>query len=65
MVTFETWKGSETRERHRCCFCGETSDLGYHYACHICGATYCYIHMNKHARAHRPKVLPYALSATQ
>jgi hypothetical protein len=25
----------------------------YHYTCHICGATYCYIHITKHARAHK------------
>ncbi|MDA4132970.1 MAG: hypothetical protein OK454_07580, partial [Thaumarchaeota archaeon] len=32
--------------------CGGKFDLGYHYTCHTCGDTYCYIHMSRHMRAH-------------
>ncbi len=42
-----------TRDKPTCHFCGRKFDLGYHYTCHICGATYCYIHMSRHVRAHR------------
>jgi hypothetical protein len=61
-MTFETWKEAETREKSSCSFCGASSDIGYHFVCHMCGATYCYIHMNKHAKAHRQHVLSYASS---
>ena len=37
----------------KCNFCMKVLGKQYHYTCHICGATYCYIHMTKHARAHK------------
>ena len=37
-----------------CQYCGGRLSLGYHFACHLCGGTYCYIHMTRHARAHAP-----------
>lgn len=35
-----------------CSFCGRTLGSEYHFTCHICDATYCYIHMWKHSKAH-------------
>jgi hypothetical protein len=37
-----------------CNFCSKVLGKQYYFTCHICGATYCYIHMSKHARSHRP-----------
>ncbi len=45
---------SLTRDKPTCHFCGTKFDPGYYYTCHVCDAAYCYIHMNKHVRAHRP-----------
>jgi len=35
-----------------CVFCLRRFDVGYHFTCHTCGATYCDIHMGKHQGAH-------------
>ena len=37
-----------------CNFCSKLLGKEYYFRCHICGATYCYIHMTKHSRAHKP-----------
>ena len=42
-----------TRGITKCNFCMKTLRKEYYYTCHICGATYCYIHTTKHARAHK------------
>jgi len=42
-----------TSEAAKCNFCMKVLGKQYHYTCHICGATYCYIHISKHARAHK------------
>jgi len=39
-----------------CNFCSKLLGREYYFKCHICGATYCYIHMTKHSRAHKPTV---------
>jgi hypothetical protein len=52
-VTLDPAHESLTREKAACHYCGKRFDLGYHYTCHVCGATYCYIHMSKHSKAHR------------
>jgi hypothetical protein len=48
----ELREGTAISEKRTCHFCGAAFDLGYHYTCHICEATYCYIHMSRHAKAH-------------
>ena len=36
-----------------CGYCGGLIDRrGFHYTCHVCGSTYCYIHMHRHRGAH-------------
>ena len=35
-----------------CDFCGRLLGNDYYYSCLECGATYCYVHMTKHSRAH-------------
>jgi hypothetical protein len=54
---------SETRASRvvACNFCSKLLGREYFFQCHICGATYCYIHMTKHSRAHKPAV-PVVLS---
>jgi len=42
-----------TSKVEKCNFCMKVLGKQYHYICHICGATYCYIHITKHARAHK------------
>jgi len=44
----------------KCNFCMKMLRKEYYYTCHICGATYCYIHMTKHSRAHKV-TMPVAL----
>ncbi len=44
-----------------CNFCNKLLGKEYYFECHICGATYCYLHMTKHSRAHKPK-LPVPVS---
>jgi hypothetical protein len=39
-----------------CGFCGKVLGDGFHYTCHLCGATYCYIHMP--ARCSHRKLTP-------
>ncbi len=41
-----------TASKHTCQSCGRTLGIGFYYSCHICGATYCYIHFSRHDRAH-------------
>ncbi|MDA4117594.1 MAG: hypothetical protein OK455_04540 [Thaumarchaeota archaeon] len=37
-----------------CQYCRMTlTAQGYHFTCHLCGATFCYIHMSRHSGAHR------------
>jgi hypothetical protein len=43
------------RREEFCRYCGGRLRLGYHFTCHICGETYCYIHMARHSRAHAPR----------
>jgi hypothetical protein len=38
-----------------CSFCGRALGKEYFFVCHICGAKYCYIHMYRHGKAHRPQ----------
>jgi len=54
-MTLDASRETETKDGPTCRFCGGKFDLGYRYMCHTCGATYCYIHMGKHARAHSPR----------
>lgn len=37
-----------------CSFCGKALGKEYFFTCHVCGATYCYIHKSHHSRAHAP-----------
>jgi hypothetical protein len=49
-----------SQKRLSCQYCRKTLPaLGYYFTCHVCGATYCYIHMMKHSAAHPrvPKVI--------
>lgn len=41
-----------------CQYCGARLHLGYHFRCHVCGDSYCYIHMARHSRAHSLDRLP-------
>jgi hypothetical protein len=66
-MTLDASRETETQNQPTCRFCGGKFDLGYHYMCRTCGATYCYIHMSKHMRAHssdrakgRPSIPPDA-----
>lgn len=43
---------TESKQDGFCRYCGARLALGYYYACHVCGDSYCYIHMVRHARAH-------------
>jgi len=43
---------AEVSRESFCQYCGGKLRLGFNFACHICGVTYCYIHMTKHSRAH-------------
>ncbi len=46
-------------KRPTCLYCGKTlRNLGYYFTCHVCGATYCYIHMRHHANAHAAAKVP-------
>jgi hypothetical protein len=51
-MTLDASREAQTHTEPTCHFCGGKFDMGYHYTCHTCGATYCYIHMNRHMRAH-------------
>ena len=42
----------ESAVASHCRFCGLALGREYYFTCHICGATYCYIHMWRHSRAH-------------
>ena len=44
--------GSHDKKQGSCDYCGGRLDVGYHFACHVCEKTYCYVHMTKHSRAH-------------
>ncbi len=52
-MTLDPAHETRPQDAPTCNFCGRKFDLGYNYTCHVCGATYCYIHMSKHSRAHR------------
>ena len=39
-----------------CAFCRGRFDVGYHFTCHRCGATYCYAHMSRHLGAHGMRI---------
>jgi hypothetical protein len=54
-MTLDASRETEAQDETICRFCGGELDLGYHYSCHVCGAAYCYIHMNRHRQAHSPR----------
>ncbi|MDA4116926.1 MAG: hypothetical protein OK455_01095 [Thaumarchaeota archaeon] len=39
-----------------CRYCGGKLNLGYNFTCHVCGETYCYIHLSRHSGAHTPEI---------
>ncbi|MDA4136780.1 MAG: hypothetical protein OK449_07280 [Thaumarchaeota archaeon] len=43
-----------------CNYCSKALGKEYYFTCHVCDATYCYIHMTKHSRSHKPAA-PLAL----
>jgi hypothetical protein len=45
-------QGREVEAEPACQFCRRRFDVGYHFTCHLCGATYCYIHLDRHRTAH-------------
>ena len=49
-----------TKKANNCNFCMKALGREYYYTCHMCGATYCYIHTPKHARAHKA-TMPVAI----
>lgn len=51
---------TEQTHQNRCSFCGAKLSLGYHFTCHLCGSSYCYIHMSRHERTHRPGTMSEA-----
>ena len=54
----ETTHAQTKRSTAFCQYCGGKLNLGYFYKCHVCGETYCYIHMTRHSRAHTPRGFP-------
>ena len=48
-----TYSESGSAKVASCNFCRRILGKEYYYRCHFCGATYCYIHMAKHSRAHK------------
>lgn len=36
-----------------CNYCSKVLGKQYYFTCHICGATYCYIHLAKHGKFHK------------
>ena len=36
-----------------CNFCSKLLGREYYFTCHVCGATYCYIHLARHGKAHK------------
>lgn len=47
---------SRSTKTGSCSYCGKALGHEYFFTCHVCGAKYCYIHMYRHGRAHRPHV---------
>ena len=45
----------KTRKSPTCLFCCRILRREYYFTCHVCGATYCYIHLAKHHGAHQQK----------
>jgi len=44
-----------SQKRLSCQYCRKTLPaLGYYFTCHVCGATYCFIHMRRHCAHPRP-----------
>lgn len=37
--------GTEGKGQPTCWYCGRTLGAGFYYSCHVCDATYCYVHM--------------------
>jgi hypothetical protein len=45
-----------------CSHCGiALGGYGFNFACHICGARYCYAHLRRHDRAHPKAALEAAV----
>jgi len=42
----------------KCGQCGRTLGVGFYYACHVCGATYCYAHIPQKCEHLGNKVRP-------
>lgn len=52
-MSSDLYPESKTSKTASCSFCGKTLGKEYFFSCHVCGATYCYIHMYRHGKAHR------------
>ncbi|MDG6901440.1 MAG: hypothetical protein JRM80_05705 [Nitrososphaerota archaeon] len=44
-MSSQAYPSSQTKHGDTCWFCGRMLKAGYHFVCHVCGATYCYSHM--------------------
>ncbi|MGA2666085.1 MAG: hypothetical protein ABSF83_14185 [Nitrososphaerales archaeon] len=56
------YRETGAKEVAACNFCSKQLGKEYYFRCHVCGATYCYIHMTKHSRAHKP-AMPVPVSS--
>jgi len=45
-----------------CLYCGWRLDTEFHYTCHICGAVYCFVHMQEHTKKHQREDRGYSSS---
>jgi hypothetical protein len=52
-----------SKEEVFCQYCGAKFNSGYHFTCHTCGESYCYIHMHRHDNAHpKPQHIDNAIA---
>jgi hypothetical protein len=49
-----TYPATGSSKAAMCNYCSKVLGKQYYFTCHICGATYCYIHITKHSRFHKP-----------
>ncbi len=61
LVSVRVYTSQTQKPAPTCGFCGRNLGVGFYYACHVCGATYCYAHSpqkcdHRKMRAPPPKV---------
>lgn len=58
LVSMKLYTTQAQKPAPTCGLCGRNLGVGFYYACHVCGATFCYAHSPQKCDHRRARVPP-------